>query len=301
MDNAGDNNTALKEISRWLKATHNIIWDGEEYRLRCFGYVVSLIADAFISNKPLKAACILRAPKGTLKEKKPIWKRLMDAILKLYKIIFFAMRISVRAKEWMEYTTEVSDDFLHPIKDNDTRWFSIYLMLIRALTFKNTITVFTAQNLTSAKDEKNLSEFIMTKEDWLYCSEVIAFIKPLYLLVKRLEGKQECGSKGFIADVLPAFDFMEDYLAEQLDAFEAETIMEGGVLNKATSMIEGAVYTRSMGHTNTLNAQAKLLKYKIKNTSAVLFAACVLVPWRKWGFFEAYMTLNELAKAKKLI
>jgi hypothetical protein len=57
-------------------------------------------------------------------------------------------------------------------------------MLIRALTLKNIITVFMAQNLTLAKDEKNLSEFIMTKEDWLYCSEVIAFMKPLYLLVK---------------------------------------------------------------------------------------------------------------------
>jgi hypothetical protein len=102
-------------------------------------------------------------------------------------------------------------------------------------------------------------------------------MKPLYLLVKRLEGKQECGSKGFITDVLPVFDFMEDYLVEQLDAFEAETIMEGGVLNKATSTIEGVVYTRLIGHMNTLNTQAKLLKYKIKNTLAVLFAACILV------------------------
>jgi hypothetical protein len=61
--------------------------------------VVSLITDAFISNKPLKAARILRALKGTLKKKKPIWKRLMDAILKLYEIIFFVMRTLARAKE----------------------------------------------------------------------------------------------------------------------------------------------------------------------------------------------------------
>jgi hypothetical protein len=87
-------------------------------------------------------------------------------------------------------------------------------MLIWALTLKNTITVFIAQNLILAKDEKNLSKFIITKENWLYYSEVIIFIKPLYLLVKRLEEKQECGSKGFIADILLVFDFMEDYLAE---------------------------------------------------------------------------------------
>jgi hypothetical protein len=299
MDNAGDYDTALKEISRWLKATHKIIWDGEEHRLRCFGHVVSLIANAFTSNKPLKAARILRAPRGTPKEKKPAWKRLMDVILKLYEIIFYTIKTLARAKEWVECTTEASDDFLYPIKDNYTRWFSIYLMLKRALILKNTITVFTAQNLMLAKDEKNLAGVIMTKEDWLYCSEVIAFMEPLYMLVKRLESKQEHGSKGFIANVLPAFDFMEDYLAKQLDAFNAQYIIEDDFFNESSQTTKGAVYTRSMGHTNTLNAQAKLLKYKNKNTSAVLFIACILVPWRKWEFFEAYMKPNELIQAKK--
>jgi hypothetical protein len=298
MDNAGDNDTTLREISRWLKATYRITWDADEHRLRCFGHVVSLVANAFTANKPLKAARVPRAPKGTPKEKKPLWKRPVDAISKLHEIIFFAMRTPARAKEWMECTTEASDDFLHPIKDNDTRWFSIYMMLVRALTLKNTITVFTAQNLISAKDEKNLADVIMTKEDWQYCSEVIAFMHPLFLLVKRLEGKPESGANGFISEVLPAFDLIEDYLAEQLEAFDAATLIEGGVYNKESRAIEGAVYTRSMGHTNTLNAQAKLLKYKRLNTSVVLFAACVLVPWRKWEFFEGYMALDKFEEAK---
>jgi len=68
----------------------------------------------------------------------------MDIILKLHEIIFFAMRTLARAKEWIEYTTKALDDFLHPIKDNDTQWFLIYLILVHALTLKNTITVFTA-------------------------------------------------------------------------------------------------------------------------------------------------------------
>jgi hypothetical protein len=45
----------------------------------------------------------------------------MDTILKLYEIILFAIRILVYTKEWMECTTETSDDFLYPIKDNDIR------------------------------------------------------------------------------------------------------------------------------------------------------------------------------------
>jgi hypothetical protein len=218
MDNALDNDITLREVSRYLLATKGVIWKADEHRLRCFGHVVSLIADAFIANKPLKSARVKRLP-GVVKEDKPLWKRPIDAIFKLHEVIFFAMRTPARAKEWIDCTTEVSDDFLHPIKDNDTRWFSIYLMLVRAITLKNTIIVFTAMNLTSAKNEKNLSECIMLKEDWQYCSDVIAFMKPLYLLVKGLEGKPESGANGFVADVMPLFDYMEEHLQLQLEAF----------------------------------------------------------------------------------
>jgi hypothetical protein len=30
----------------------------------------------------------------------------------------------------------------------------------------------------------------------------------------------------------------------------------------------------------------------------VLFAACVLVPWRKWEFFEGYMAPDKFEEAK---
>jgi hypothetical protein len=121
MDNALDNDIILREISQWLLATHTIIWDGDKHRLHCFRHVVSLITDAFTANKPLKVLRVPRAPKGTPKAQKPIWKRPVDAILKLYEIIFFAMRILERAREWQNYTIQASDDFLYPIKDNDTR------------------------------------------------------------------------------------------------------------------------------------------------------------------------------------
>ena len=290
MDNAGDNYTALRDIARWLLATYGVIWDADEHRLRCFGHVISPIANAFTANKPLKAVRVLRAPKGTPKEKKPPWQRPSDAISKLHEVVFFAMRTPARAKEWMNYTTEVSDDFLRPIKDNDTRWFSIYLMLVRAVSLKNTITIFTAQNLTSVKKEdKNLADCIMTKEDWQYCSEVIAFMKPLSLLVKRLEGKEESGRNGFIADVLPAYDYMEEHMTRQLEAFDSVAFYTEGP------------FVTSMGHTNTLNAQAKLKYYKGKNLSPVLYVACVLIPWFKWEFFEDGMSQAELDQAKTIV
>jgi hypothetical protein len=37
-------------------------------------------------------------------------------------------------------------------------------------------------------------------------------MKPLYLLVKGLEGKPESGANSFMADVMPLFDFIEEHL-----------------------------------------------------------------------------------------
>jgi len=84
---------------------------------------------------------------------------------------------------------------------------------------------------------------------------------------------------------------MEAHLEEQLQALNIQTCVDK----------ESGAIVRTMAHTNTLNAQAKLQKYKQKNLSPVLFAAYVLVPWRKWAYFEEYMTSDELQDAKKLV
>ena len=73
--------------------------------------------------------------------------------------------------------------------------------------------------MISDKNGKNLSECIITKEDWQYCIDVIAFMKPLFLLVKELEGKAESGAYGFIANVLPVFDYMDTHIKRQLVHF----------------------------------------------------------------------------------
>jgi hypothetical protein len=93
----------------------------------------------------------------------------------------------------MIYSNQVDDEILHPIKENNTRWFSTYLMIIRAILLRNSIDLFVARHQTLIKDKKNLLEFTLTADDWRYCSEVLAFMKPLYLLVKELEGKSASG------------------------------------------------------------------------------------------------------------
>ena len=53
IDNTSDNDIALTTIERYL-ATCGVIQLGKDHCLRCFRHVVSLIANAFTANKPLK-------------------------------------------------------------------------------------------------------------------------------------------------------------------------------------------------------------------------------------------------------
>jgi hypothetical protein len=188
LDNARDNDTSLRSVQAYL-LLQGVTWCADAHRLRCFGHIVNLIASAFIANKPLK---VIRA-KGEPKPLKVKWVRPSDALSKLHYIIVFIMVTAQRIEEFMKINKDIDDEVLHPVKENDTRWFSTYLMIIRAILLRNSIDLFVAQHLTSTKDEKNLADFVLSSDDWKYCSEVSAFMKPLYVLVKELEGKSNTG------------------------------------------------------------------------------------------------------------
>jgi hypothetical protein len=188
LDNAGDNDTSLRAVQAYL-LTEGVVWNGDAHRLRCFGHIVSLIAGAFTANKPLKVVRL----RGTPKPPKVPWVRPSDALSKLHHIIVFIMATAQRIEEFMEINSYIDDKILHPIRENDTRWFSIYLMVVRAILLRNSIDLFIARHMTSGKEERNLLEFVLISDDWRYCTEVNAFMKPLYLLVKELEGKSDSG------------------------------------------------------------------------------------------------------------
>lgn len=191
-DNAGDNDTSMVSVQAYL-ATLEITWIAEDHRLRCLGHIINLIANAFTANKPLK---IRRAPRarGAPKAPKAPIERPIDCITKLHEITKFITTPGQRQDDFLAGSAELDVDLLRPVRDQDTRWFSIYLMLVRGIILKDSIDLFVSRHMTSKRPgDKNLSEWVMTSDDWVYCSDVIAFMKPMYLLLKGLEGKNENG------------------------------------------------------------------------------------------------------------
>jgi hypothetical protein len=314
LDNARDNDTSLRSVQAYL-LTQGIIWDGDAHRLRCFGHVVSLVVNAFTANKPLHSLKV-RRPKGSPKVK---WIRPEDAISKLHHIIVFIMATSQRIEAFMEINNQVDDEVLHPVRENDTRWFSTLLMLLRAIILKNSIDLFVARHQTLAKDENNLQGYTLSSDDWHYCTEIIAFMNPLYLLVKELEGKSvsgiyptrlECyilvnevltedilGLHGYVGDVLPAYNYMREHMKEQLEFFNPNP--------NADDLDDD--FQRSIIQINIRNATEKLMKYyKLLQLQPIYYVAVVLVPWQKWAYFEdqldeEHMTASELRTVKKAI
>ena len=131
----------------------------------------------------------------------------------------------------------------------------------------------------------------MSSDDWKYCVDIIAFMKPLYLLVKELEGKYGSGTHGYVSDVLPAYNIMREHMQNQLCGFTSNKYLQE----------EDAKEERSRLQINTMNADAKLLKYRLLLTSPVYYAAVVLIPWMKWEYFEEHLDSAEFAMAQSKV
>ncbi len=193
LDNAGDNDTALRSIQVYL-ASLGINWNADAHRLRCFGHIINLVANAFTANKPLKPGREPGVPKPIKDPLAPKWTRPDDAITHLHEIVKFITASSQRIEEFQEINqAHLDEDVLQPVRDNDTRWFSVYLMLLRAVKLRNSFDLFVSRHNTPKPREKDLSAHVMTAEDWAYCTDIIQFMQPFFLLVKDLEGKSSTG------------------------------------------------------------------------------------------------------------
>lgn len=147
-DNAGDNDTSLVALEFWL-LTQGVIWHARAHRLRCIGHIINLVANAFTANRPLKVSVASRRRRvpGALPVPKAKQERPVDCITKLHEIIKFITAPGQRLDEFMTMHYVTFTEMMKPIQDNDTRWFSIFLSLERAIKLKDTIDLFVARNL----------------------------------------------------------------------------------------------------------------------------------------------------------
>jgi hypothetical protein len=84
------------------------------------------------------------------------------------------------------------------IKDNDTRWNSVYLIIHRALKRRAQIDGFIRNCETLSPDKRVPQEDKLTEGDWAIITEIHNFLKPLYDLTIYMESRAPNAMNGSI-------------------------------------------------------------------------------------------------------
>ena len=92
--------------------------------------------------------------------------------------------------------------------DNETRWNSVLLMILRSLKLREVIQAYYVLSSSQNQRDKRIpQEDCLTEEDWVLLSEIAEILQPFLNYTKYFEGH----SSRF-AEVLPALDDLHKHL-----------------------------------------------------------------------------------------
>ncbi|KAM5529351.1 transposase-like protein [Fusarium oxysporum f. sp. phaseoli] len=168
-DNASANDVCVDFV---LRAVYPRMLDKQRKRrrLRCFGHIVNLCAQAFLIGKDAEKVCKdLDAAyrEGDMKRIRELWRK-RGAIGRLHNIIEY-IRASPQRRQFFRSIVcggELSEfDGLELIQSQQTRWNSYFTLIGRALNVKERIQVFCDQ-YEAGQSQKNLTEDRLSEQQW---------------------------------------------------------------------------------------------------------------------------------------
>ena len=323
LDNATSNDTCVAEILKALGINDTV----ERRRLRCLGHVINLSAKAFFfGSDPDSFEEEIRRTQRYEEQKKEreIWRK-RGPVGKLHNIVMYILgtpqrkedfdkmvRAEIeRQKAYLEATAQPGEDLevalKHPltvIRDNLTRWNSIFCMILRAFLLKDPLDLFAKRAREKPANASPLpEEDELSVNDWNVLARTRDILKPFYDLTLELQGRASGARHGSIWEALPALDFLLNGLEEKsteygIELSEAseqmtESITQTKPAKKATRKAKEAVQKPAapdiMHISTSINScWAKLRKYyRLMDKSPVYAAAIVLNPEHKLDYFKA--------------
>jgi hypothetical protein len=168
-DNASANDVCVDFV---LRAVYPRMSDKQRKRrrLRCFGHIVNLCAQAFLIGKDAEKVCQdLDAAyrEGDMKRIQELWRK-RGAIGRLHNIIKY-IRASPQRRQFFRSIVcggELSEfDGLELIQSQQTRWNSYFTSIGRALNVKERIQVFCDQ-YEAGQSQKSLTEDRLSEQQW---------------------------------------------------------------------------------------------------------------------------------------
>jgi hAT family C-terminal dimerisation region len=321
LDNASSNDTCVAEILKGLNINDTV----EHRRLRCLGHIINLSAKAFLFGSDPNAfdEDIEKTQRyEELKKEREHWRK-QGPIGKLHNIVTYILSTPQRREEFEEKVQgeiEKQKEFLartvqrnedadvilkHPltvVRDNLTRWNSVFAMIQRAIILKDPLDLFIKRAREKPASELPLpEEDELTASDWKVLERTRDILEPFYKLTLDLEGRASNARHGSIWEALPAVDFLlhklevksKEYgieLSETSEASEASATSKPVKRSKRAKGAQGPRNDPDIIHLSTgiNNCWEKLRKYyALMDLSPVYAAAVVLNPEHKLDYFRS--------------
>jgi hypothetical protein len=235
-DNAASNDVCLRNFYTNLDASITRA-DAEARRMRCFGHILNLVAQAFLYGDDAASFELQSEAYGMLErveEDLEHW-RAKGPVGKLHNIVKFiraspqrteAFKAHAREQEEADIykLAEESTAELEVIQNNATRWNSTYMMIERALIKQSELNSFIQDLGLEADASKRVpAADILTSDDWKVLREVSHILEPIYNMTMRTQGWGTSGGHGRLWEVMTGMEYILEHLEDWRLLYEDET------------------------------------------------------------------------------
>ncbi|KAF6528636.1 hypothetical protein HZS61_008938 [Fusarium oxysporum f. sp. conglutinans] len=288
MDNAGNNDTCIQELAKQYPAIKL------QSRLRCVGHMLNLIVKALLFGQGVsKMEQQLRGASD--EERFEIWRK-QSFIGKLHNFCVWVNRSDQRRELLKQYVLTAYDEgsieclYTRVLGDGGIRWNSAYAMIERALKLRHAIDLFFL-NYNHIGKEYDISQDMLTPQDWIDLEHFLGILKPFKDLTKRMEGRANKagleGSHGSLYETI-----------ESLDVLFKE-LQEAGKFADNHPEVVSTYYSYAIDA-----ARVKLEEYfGLTDATPAYRCAVALHPANKFTYFELEWSHNKqwISEAKRVV
>lgn len=278
------NDTCVKAILRAYKISS----DYELRRLRCFGHIVNLVAQAFLFGQDVQA--FETEEYETIEKAYEIYQKAGPVGI-IHFIAVFIRSSSQRREDFAR--CQGGSEELAPKADNRTRWNSTFCMLQRALTLRKAVDLFCLQYIESKELDKS---FKLDDLAWSRLQSLCDILQYFEYATKPLEGSASQGHHGALWECPPAMELLLKQLEQlKLQYPQSHGLQAIAISSTATVPRRRHVILPSEPLADQFlaiainNAWVKLDQYyTLTDRSIAYVAAVVLNPTHKWVYFEKH-------------
>ncbi|KAG9382389.1 hypothetical protein A1F94_006310 [Pyrenophora tritici-repentis] len=279
LDNASANDTAvefiLKDLCPWMKSKQR-----RHRRLRCLGHVINLCCQAFLMGRNCEkylAKLEKHHQRGDYTKVEELWKK-FGCLGRLHNLVRY-IRLTPQRRE--EFATIIIGgdlsqfDGLELIQNNSTRWNSWFYSITRALNVRERLELFSARHVPG-KGSVGIANFKLDGQHWFELERLNSLSKTSML--------QLCFLK----------------ISETKDHYhDIHTEDDNNFTWKYLQGCADAAWLKCVEYYNNQQLNWQNRFPEDTDLPPAYYAAQILDPYRKWGWFRQEWVLHGDEEKKR--